>query len=538
MTMILIAAAVPTDDVIGRESKYQMRKLTIKARLFLLSIAVAVVSVGVGAAGVAGVSKSIGALQQMFEGRTQALQAISTINELVAEASFSVSDAILDPSAQKTQLVATSTVSRIDQVDALMKQYLSISGSGDGRKRAAEFAANWSNLRDHGLRPAVQLLSANNLSEAQWVQTQTIDAASKTVKEQGAELRKLELADAQSEYESARRTGLHIELLVAGFIVVGLVVVAVLCASLARSLFRELGGEPYVAAEVANRVAAGDLSVEVPVQPGDTHSVLYAMKTMQERLAAIIGGIRRSTETIAEATADVASGNTTLAHRTEEHAASIQQTSASMEQLASMVKANAEHAGKARTLAGVATTKAGDGDRATRDAGEHMQALAQRSARIGEITSVIDGISFQTNLLALNAAVEAARAGNQGRGFAVVAQEVRALAERSSHAAKEIDVLIKEMTAEVHMSGAAVETAGTTIVDLLGAVRGVADLIDSIADASHEQRAGIDQVNAAVTVMDRVTQQNASFVQDGAHAAGALKTQAETLRSAVRAFQL
>jgi len=515
-----------------------MRKLTIKARLLLLSIAVAVVSLAVGAAGVAGVSKSIDALQQMFEGRAQSLQAISTIDELVAEASFSVSDAILDPSAQKTQLVVTGTVGRIDQVDALMKQYLSRSVSDEGRGRAAKFAANWSKLRDEGLRPAVQLLSANNLSEAQWVQTQTIDPLSKTVKAQGTELRKLELADAQSEYERARRTGHRVELLVACFIVVGLVVVAVLCASMTRSLFRELGGEPFVAAEVANRVAAGDLSVDVPVMPGDTRSVLFAMKTMQGRLASIIGGIRGSAETIAEATADFASGNSTLADRTEEHAVSIQRTAASMEQLASMVKANAGHARQARTLAGVASSKAGDGDRATREAGEHMRALAQRSARIREITSVIDGISFQTNLLALNAAVEAARAGNQGRGFAVVAQEVRALAERSSSAAKEIDVLIKEMTAEVDMSGVAVESAGTTIVDLLGAVRGVADLVDSIADASHEQSSGIDQANAAVTVMDRVTQQNASFVQNGAQAASALKTQAETLRLAVRAFQL
>jgi methyl-accepting chemotaxis protein len=515
-----------------------MRKLTIKARLLLLSIAIAFVSLGVGAVGVTGVSKSIDALQQMFEGRAQALQAISTINELVTETSFAVSDAILDPSAQKTQLVTANTASRIDQVDALMKQYVSRSVSDDGRKRAAAFAVNWNTLRDKGLRPAVQLLLANNLSEAQWVQTQNIDAASKTVKAQGAELRKLELAEAQSEYEEASRTGHLVELVMMGVIVVGLVVVGVLCASLVRSLFRELGGEPSVAAEVANRVAAGDLSVEVQVKQGDTRSVLYAMKVMQERLASIIGGIRHSAETIAEATTEIASGNSTLAHRTDEHADSIQQTSASMEKLASMVKANAGHAAQARTLAGVASSKAGEGDRAARDAGERMRALAQRSARIQEITSVIDGISFQTNLLALNAAVEAARAGSQGRGFAVVAQEVRALADRSSSAAKEIDLLIKEMTAEVEVSGVAVQSAGATIVELLGAVRGVADLVDSIAEASQEQSAGIDQVNMAVTVMDRVTQQNASFVQDGAQAANALQAQAQTLRSAVRAFQL
>jgi len=262
------------------------------------------------------------------------------------------------------------------------------------------------------------------------------------------------------------------------------------------------------------------------------------MKSMRERLAAMIGEIRHSTETIAEASSNIAHGNNTLAGRTEEHAASIQQTSASMEQLASMVKANAEHAAEARTLVGIASGKAGDGDRAAKDATERMSALAQRSARVHEITSVIEGIAFQTNLLALNAAVEAARAGSQGRGFAVVAQEVRALAERSSQAAKEIGVLIREMTEEVDHSGVAVKSAGNTIEDLLGAVNGVVDLVDSIADASREQSAGIDQVNSAVVTMDRVTQQNAAFVQDGAQAAEALKTEAEALRSAVRAFRL
>jgi methyl-accepting chemotaxis protein I, serine sensor receptor len=515
-----------------------MRKLTIKARLLLLSVAVAIVSLCIGAAGMAGVAQSIHALQEMFEGPAQSLQVISTINELVTEAAFSVSDAILDPSAQKTRGVAEDTATHINQIDTLMKQYLSRNDSPGGRKRAEKFAANWHRLRDKGLLPAVQLLTSSNFSEAQWVQTQTIEPASKAVKSEGVALRELELADAQSEYDHARKAGHFIEVLVMAFIVGGIVVVSGLCASMIRSLFRELGAEPYVAAEIANRVAAGDLSVEVTVKAGDQHSVLYAMNSMQERLASIIAGIRHSAEAIADATVGMASGNSTLAQRTEEHAASIQRTSASMEQLASMVKANADHASQARTLAGIASSKAADGDRAARDAGERMQTLAQRSSRIHEITSVIDGIAFQTNLLALNAAVEAARAGSQGRGFAVVAQEVRALAERSSAAAKEIDVLIKEMTAEVDRSGIAVGSAGTTIVDLLGAVRSVADLIDLIADASYEQTTGIDHVNTAVNVMDRVTQQNAAFVQNGAQAAHALSVQAETLRSAVCAFQL
>nr|WP_144029423.1 MULTISPECIES: methyl-accepting chemotaxis protein [Burkholderiaceae] len=184
----------------------------------------------------------------------------------------------------------------------------------------------------------------------------------------------------------------------------------------------------------------------------------------------------------------------------------------------------------------VATNKARDGDRAVADAVERMGSLARRSAQIREITSVIEGIAFQTNLLALNAAVEAARAGAQGRGFAVVAQEVRALAERSSNAAKEIATLINGVTSEVDSSGATVQVAGRIIVELLSSVTGVAELVDAIATASREQSAGIDQINTAVTMMDRMTQQNASLVQDGATTATELEAQTEQLRSAVQAF--
>lgn len=516
-----------------------MQKVSTKTRLLILTVIVAVISLGVGAAGLVGVAKSLQSLQQMFEGRAQSVQAISTINELTTEASFAVSDAILDPSAQKTEQVSSATTARISKVDALMAQFLANAGTNDRQKLASQkFASSWTSLRDKGLQPAVKLLNANNLSEAQWVQTQTIDPLSKTVKAQGTELRAMELAVAQSEYEDARAAGRVVEFAVVGIALGGLVVVAALCLSMSRSLLRELGGEPQFAAEIANRVAAGDLSVEVPVRPGDTRSVLFAMKTMGERLAGMVGDIRNSTETIAEASSNIAAGNLTLSSRTEEHAASIQQTSASMQQLASMVRANADHAGEARTLAGIASGKASDGDRAAKDAVARMQALMHHSARVRDITSVIEGISFQTNLLALNAAVEAARAGNQGRGFAVVAQEVRALAERSAKAAKEIDALLKEMTNEIDASGIAVDSAGKTIVDLLGAVQGVVTLVDSIADASKEQSSGIDQVNAAVVVMDRVTQQNAAFVQEGADAANALMAHAETLRGAVRAFQI
>jgi methyl-accepting chemotaxis protein I, serine sensor receptor len=515
-----------------------MSNLTVRSRLVYVTAAVAFVLLVTGAAGFTGVTRATGALQRMFEGRARDLQVISSIDELVADTRFSVSDAILDPSEQKTTLVTEATSGRIRQVDALMARYLANTSNGEESKLATQFSTNWAILRDKGLRPAVQLLTANNLSEAQWVETQTIEPTTKSVRAQGAALRNLELAVAQQEYDEARASGHIAQVVIAVFVAGGLGVVAIICTAMARSLFRELGGEPYVAAEVARRVAHGDLSVSVPIEPGDTRSVLSAMAAMRERLASMIGDIRSSTESITEASAGIAAGNTLLAGRTQEQAAGIEQTSATMEQLASTVKANAERAEKAHALVRIASRKAEDGNRAAKDAVERMSELTQRSGRVREITSVIEGISFQTNLLALNAAVEAARAGSHGRGFAVVAQEVRALAGRSSRAAREIDGLIKGMTSEVDLSGVAVNRAGSTIVDLIETVTGVSKLVESIASASSEQSVGIDQVNAAVTTMDHSTAKNASFAQDGVQAAIALEAQAQSLRTAVQAFQL
>ncbi|CAJ0854675.1 methyl-accepting chemotaxis protein [Ralstonia flatus] len=312
-------------------------------------------------------------------------------------------------------------------------------------------------------------------------------------------------------------------------IVLGLVI--------ARRLSRQLGGEPSYAAEIARRIAAGDLAVHVQTRPGDHDSMLFAMAQMQQQLTGTITNIKSSADSIASATKQIAAGNADLSQRTEEQASSLEETASSMEELTSIVKQNADNARQASQLAGSASDIAVKGGEVVGRVVETMAGINASSKKIADIIGVIEGIAFQTNILALNAAVEAARAGEQGRGFAVVAGEVRSLAQRSATAAKEIKELIGDSVGRVRNGSALVAEAGTVIEEVVVAVRRVTDIMGEISAASDEQSSGIEQVNQAVNQMDEVTQQNAALVEQAAAAALSLEEQAQLLRDAVATFR-
>ncbi|HZV65770.1 MAG TPA: methyl-accepting chemotaxis protein [Telluria sp.] len=303
-----------------------------------------------------------------------------------------------------------------------------------------------------------------------------------------------------------------------------------------RDLLRKLGGEPEYAAQICHQVAAGKLDVQVVLKENDRASLLFAMRTMQQTLSGTVSGIKAAVDSLATGTGQISAGNQDLSVRTEQQTATLEQTTRAMSALTSNVHNNASDANQANQLALAASTIAEDGGAVVAEVVETMASINASSAKIVDIIGVIDAIAFQTNILALNAAVEAARAGEQGRGFAVVASEVRSLAQRSATAAKEIKALIDDSVSKMSTGSKLVSQAGATMIEVVGSVRRVTDIMGRISDASRDQTEGIAQVNQSIAQMEGVAQQNAALVEEAMAAAGSLRDQANALAQAVSIF--
>ncbi|MGN6233760.1 MAG: methyl-accepting chemotaxis protein [Trinickia sp.] len=349
-----------------------------------------------------------------------------------------------------------------------------------------------------------------------------------------------QLMNFQVQAQSRHFTALHERFrnLLGLFTVVGLA--SVVFAVLARTFLRAAVIKPIGAAiDHFERIAKGDLTSTIEASHGGEMARLMAgLARMQLSLAAAVTRVRDGTAEIRHGVHDVASGNADLSERTERQAAALEQAAASLEALTATVSENARHAREANAVAETASATAHRGGEVV---GEIVDAIADMSAdseHIVDIIGAIEGIAFQTNILALNAAVEAARAGEEGRGFAVVAGEVRALAQRSAAAAKEIRALMTASVAKVQGGTELAERARATMAQVVQAAREVTQIVSEISAASERQSSGIDEISRTVSHMDRATQQNAALVEEAAGAAASLEEQARMLDEAVAAFRL
>jgi methyl-accepting chemotaxis protein len=515
----------------------QLSNLSLAARLaggFAIVIAIGAIQ---GISGLSLASNLHAQTEEIGGDSMQGVQIAGELNALTADYRVVQLGYVLSTEPAEQERRFKLLAERRQAIEKQQAEYAKLSSDPDERELQAKFSREWKAYTDY--EPAlVELMRAGKVTEAGAL---VMGDSVKIYREAGASLDKLVQAHKEGADEARKAAEAAYSRLmtvtisgIAAMILLGLGVAW----AVGRSVRREVGGEPSAAAEVAKRVADGDLTVQIRVQDGDQVSLLAALKRMQESLSSIVNGVRQNADSVATASGQISQGNSDLSSRTEEQASALQQTAASMKQLASTVQQNAANAQQGNELANAASQVAVKGGEVVGQVVQTMKGINDSSRKIADIIGVIDGIAFQTNILALNAAVEAARAGEQGRGFAVVAGEVRTLAQRSADAAKEIKGLITASVERVEQGSALVDQAGTTMDEVVSSIRRVTDLMGEISAASREQSAGVAQIGDAVTQMDQATQQNAALVEESAAAADSLKSQAQQLVGAVSVFKL
>ncbi|WP_224038572.1 methyl-accepting chemotaxis protein, partial [Paraburkholderia unamae] len=487
-----------------------LQKWSIRTTLTGVGVILVALTVLVGGLGLFALDRATDALGTMARGDLVAMRALNDTSSYLLRSRVAIDRA----SALTAAGQADDAKKAIDRAEQLLgksnEAWQAFQGAPKGGLDAAvldSLAAKRATLLQDGVQPEFAALRANDQAAYHAIADTKISPMFVDYDSVSAPLAQSLQDGAQAREANAREKIGVMRVLIGAVIALALVLVVVI-----RFAMRGLIVQPLADAVTCfERVAQGDLSQPVVVYSNNEIGRLFGgIKRMQESLVTLVSAVNTGASSIDVGAREIAMGNTDLSQRTEQQAASLQETASSMEQLTGTVRQNAENARQASQLAVNASDIATRGGEVVGEVVSTMQDIAVSSAKVVDIISVIEGIAFQTNILALNAAVEAARAGEQGRGFAVVAGEVRSLAQRSASAAKEIKELINDSAQKVQSGSQLVGRAGTTMEDILQAVRRVTDIMGEISAASEEQSGGIEQVNRAVTQMDTVTQQNAA----------------------------
>lgn len=513
------------------------RKIKIRTTLSIMVLSLTALLLFVGMLGLFAAQSGNHAFARVDKAVLPGLVALNESSELLLRARLDLRlyESLMSNGSQDAATVALKRAKgKIDGASDKWQEYLTYPQAQQEKAISAEMASKRETLMNTFITPALAALEAGNLDEyRQRAGKSTVlyadfDAASKKL----VQFKRQNIDDAyNASNDSINRMEIMLTVAIALALVLALLSWLVMTQRVVKPLNQAIG--------VFDRIAQGDLRARFEMHGKNEIAQLFgAAQRMRDGLENMVRVVRNGTDAIGVGVGEIASGNIDLSSRTEQQAASLDETASSMEQILSTVSNNEDNTRKANDLAQKASVSAARGGGVVSEVVDTMRTIQRSSAKISDIVGVIDGIAFQTNLLALNAAVEAARAGAQGKGFAVVASEVRTLAQRSATAAKEIGSMIDNSLNSIQQGAGLVEVAGKTMSEVLDDVKKVADIMDEIMVASGEQSRGISQINIAINQMDGVTQQNAGLVAEVATAAGSLQDQVSHLQHAIASFQL
>jgi methyl-accepting chemotaxis protein-1 (serine sensor receptor) len=515
-----------------------MNRWSIRAALTVVGAVLALLTVAVGALGLFSLTRATGALDEIANGDLAATRALSDTSTYLLRGRVSLDRAsglLSDGELDQAKQAIDRAQELFNRSNDAWQAFTSQQKGGIDQALIDEALARRAALLHDAVEPEVVALRDVDLTTYRKIANTKISPMFVAFDNAAAPIVKALQDRASRQQADAASYIATMKVLIGAGIVVALLMLIVV-----RVVLRAMITKPLdEAIGCFERISTGDLTQTVQTARRNEMGRLFAaIRKMQDGVGALVKAVHSSTESIDTGAREISMGNTDLSQRTEQQAASLQETASSMEQLTGTVRQNAENARQASQLAVNASDIATRGGEVVSEVVVTMRDIAASSSKVVDIIGVIEGIAFQTNILALNAAVEAARAGEQGRGFAVVAGEVRSLAQRSASAAKEIKEMIGDSAAKVQGGSELVGRAGTTMEEILQAVRRVTDIMGEISAASEEQSGGIEQVNRAVSQMDDVTQQNAALVEQAAAAAASLEEQTRQLRGVVGGWRV
>jgi methyl-accepting chemotaxis protein len=502
------------------------RQLTLSSQLILAFVLVAIISGVIGGIGIAALNGLTRRDEAMFKDNVAPLKHVMTIDSSFQQLRNALSKVTNAPDAEKLAKQIEIANELRKRFTTAVADYSAVSLSDQDKAILAKLKDTFTRYEAEVDGPIVQARTSNSKTNDALAYSYSPKVAVIGGEMNAAvdELVKANLNDSQAAFEAGRKSAKEaiVEMQVA--MAVGVVLAILLGVLVTRIIKGQVGGEPAMATAIAQRVAAGDLTVEVVTVPGDSTSMMAAIKAMVAKLSEIIGQTQMAAGNMLAASEQLSSTAQALSQGASEQAASVEETSASMEQMSASISQNNENAKITGDIAGRTANETLEGGRAVQETVSAMKQIAHKIA-------IIDDIAYQTNLLALNAAIEAGRAGEHGKGFAVVAAEVRKLAERSQVAAEEIS----------RLAGGSVdlaEKAGGLLSGIVPGIQKTADLVQEIAAASSEQNAGVGQISSAINQISGAVQQNAAASEELASTSEEVNAQALELQGMMQFFTL